>query len=201
MSLKLNRKITYPHKSAMTRTFHGRLSTGQMLNSKRDVEQLNQGALRITPSAMLMPLPLTISPIIEDTVGQAGRGHVLGSGQQRADLMVEHCWPAPLIHPFQQDAQLVQTLRHLEEKLSDSHGIGELHGADRVQDERDHLGTACFDGDRHHEEPSLVVGAGEGIQYRQIVRIGEVFGLIGDKSKVPQVDGRICRAGWQFEMR
>lgn len=185
----------------MTRTFGIRLSAGQMLNSKRDIEQLDQRALRITPSAVLMPLSLPVSRIIEDTIGQTRRGHVLGPGQQRADLMIKHRGSAPLMHPFQKGAQLVQAPGHLEEKLSGPRRIGEMHGANRVQNERDHLCAACFDGDRQHEEPSLVVGAGEGVQNRQIIRIGEVVSLIGDTSKVPQIDGGVCRAGWKFEMR
>jgi hypothetical protein len=115
--------------------------------------------------------------------------------------MVKYGWSAPFIHPFQDDPQLVKAVRHFDEELSYAYVIAKFDGANCTQDERDHFCAACLDGNRYDEEPSLIVGAGERVQYGEIIGVCEIFRITRNGSEVPQVECSICRARRKFEMR
>jgi hypothetical protein len=78
-----------------------------MTNPKEDIKRLNKRALRITPTTILMPLALASTKIIEHTMRQASRSHVLTSRQERPQLVEEHMWVVLFIHPLQRASQVL----------------------------------------------------------------------------------------------
>ena len=93
----------------------GRLRTrgtsGLVVDAEDNVEELNQGALSITSTTVLLPLALTIAFVVEDTSWQTGCSHAFAAGQEWPDFVIEDLGIAVLSHSAEKGTKFRDTLR------------------------------------------------------------------------------------------
>lgn len=80
-----------------------------VVDPKNNIKQLYQRALCIAAAAILPPLPMTISFIIKDSVGEACSGHPFRAREEWPQNMVEHLWVAMLVHPVEKSAKFLKS--------------------------------------------------------------------------------------------
>lgn len=72
-----------------------------------DVEELDDGALGVAAAAELYVGLLAGAIVEHDTVGETSITHVLASGEEGSDTVVEDVWIAALVHALEKSAELV----------------------------------------------------------------------------------------------
>lgn len=164
-----------------------------MLHTESDIKQLNERALRITSAAVLPQFSHSSATVIEHTVREPCGSHVLAPSQERPDLVVEDGRSALFVHPLEDLGQLCEALGDLDEELGDTSLVVQVDGLDGVEDQRNDLCTACFNGNGNDEKPPLVVRPREGIQNRQVVWLSEVLLARTHRGKIPQVERGVRR--------
>ena len=83
------------------------LARGTMFDAEDDVEELDEGALRVAASAVLFVFLLAASVLVYHAVRQSGIGHILASGKEWSDAVVEDVGVAILVHSCEERADLV----------------------------------------------------------------------------------------------
>ena len=81
-----------------------------MGDAEDDVEELDEGTLRVGAAAVLAVFFCAGAVFVDDAVWEACVGHVLRSGEKGADAVVEDVWVAVLVHPIEECAELVEAL-------------------------------------------------------------------------------------------
>ena len=78
-----------------------------MANPKKNIEHLNQRALRITPPTILVPLAATTTDIVENAMWQAGSHHILTPSQKGPEVVEEHGRGTVLVHALQRASEIL----------------------------------------------------------------------------------------------
>lgn len=96
---------------------------------------------------MLVPFADSVTAIIEHTVWQSRRGHILASREERADLVEEDGRGTFLVHSAEHVSDVVNAACNLDYEASDPAGIVGGDGIKHVQHMGEQLGTNFFDCD------------------------------------------------------
>lgn len=86
---------------------------GRVCDSKEDIESLNQRALGIAAATQLHPAPRTfsiITGIVINTTRQPSMCHILATGEERPELVVEDSRIIVGVHFPQDDSEVVQAI-------------------------------------------------------------------------------------------
>jgi hypothetical protein len=136
-----------------------------VINTEHDIQELDQRALRIASPGVAAQVARPVDPLVPYPP------HALAARETPTHTMVEHQRRALLVHPGKCCIYLGKATRELVEELSDLPTTSVPSSVDGVQ----HLGYHETSNDlyrgRDTEEPFLVFGPSEGIDYGQILWI------------------------------
>lgn len=169
----------------------GLLAGRTVVDTKSDVEELDDGALGVATTAVLAVLAATrLIELVEDAFRQTSLGHVLAPCKERPDAVVENGRVAALVDALQQSAEVVQALCEYAQATADGRHVAIAGSGHGRQHERDNGRAPCLDGDRDQVKPGLVDGAGEGGQGGEVLE--RVDALVDEQRlEVPKTDAGI----------
>ena len=159
----LGDKIVLRGGSVLTEGCAALLASGAVLDPEDDIEELNEGALGIAPAAVLAVRGVAVDVLIHDAPRQAGLGHVLTTGEEGSDSVVEDGGVAVLVDALEDVGQVREALGEGAEAESDGLGVTAPSGFDGSHHSGQDGSAAGLDGDGDEVEPRLVEGAGESV--------------------------------------
>lgn len=124
-----------------------------MFDAKGEVEELDDGGLRVAAAAVLYVLVVWTTCVEDDAVGKTCFAHVFAACQEGSDAVVEDVWVAILVHAHQHGGKFVEAFGEGAQTFGHSVLVPATCGLDGVQHEWDDGGTAGFDGHRDKVEP------------------------------------------------
>lgn len=145
----------------VTRPRRSDIARSRVIHPEEDIKSLNQGALRITAPAVLVPFPFSLANIIEDAIRQPGRSHVLAPRQKRTQLVEENSRCTLLMHSFQGRVEVLKTVGESAEQRSQTRRVMGSCCRNGIEHQRYEAGALGFDRDGDDNEPFFVFGIGE----------------------------------------
>lgn len=165
------------------------------------IEELEQGALSITSSAVLSPRPFSFAFIIKDPIGQTGRFHVHAPRQKGTNMVVEDLWMTSIIHALEQFSNVIHTLFEVRQTFHNGRIILALDCFHGCQHGANEWSRTRFHGIRDDEKPRFIFCPRCGMQCDQITRFREIDGspaTFVQWSPIPQVQRRVGCDGWDL---
>lgn len=106
------------------------IARGGVVHSEKDIEALDQRALSIAASAVLVPFSLPFADIVEHAIWQTGCSHVLASGEERTQDVEEDVRVIFLVHPCEHGGEVPECVTEAVEERCQTLGVVDCSSTD-----------------------------------------------------------------------
>lgn len=113
------------------------LACGAMLDTKYNIEELDEATLGVARPTELSVRLLACAVIEHNAIGEACIGHVLPTGEERPDAVVEDVRITILVHSLEKGAEFVEALGEGLEIFSHGSAVVDAGSVDGVEHEGD----------------------------------------------------------------